>query len=339
MLVYLNAISYYLPCRIVTNEDISREHPEWSVEKISSKVGIEERHWAAENETAGDLAYQAAEQLFVEYNISKEDIDYVIFCTQSPDYFLPSTACLLQDKLGLSKHCGAFDFNLGCSGYVYGLGLAKGLISSKQAHSILLLTGETYTKYINPKDKGNKTVFGDAGTATIISSSFMEGGLNFKLEQFSYGTDGAGANNLIVKNGAAKHFAKDGVDFIDEENNFSFNNNNLFMDGKAIFNFTAFKVPEFLKENLFKNNLILEDVDYFIFHQANEYMLNAVRKRCGIPKERFFIDIKNVGNTVSNTLPIAICKANLQGKFNDIHSLLLMGFGVGLSIGAVLLKK
>lgn len=339
MVAYLNAISYYLPERIVTNEDIANTHPEWSVDKISSKVGIEQRHWSGENETAGDLAYAAAESLFKDNNIEKASVDFIIFCTQSPDYYLPSTSCILQNRLGLSKHCGAFDYNLGCSGYIYGLGIAKGLILTGQAHSVLLLTGETYTKYLSFKDKGNKTMFGDAGSATLVSDTRILKGLNFKIKEFSYGTDGAGAENLIVKNGCSRNPDKNGIDTLDAEGDFYTNDNNLYMDGKAIFNFTAFKIPELVKENIKKNQMDLEKIDLFIFHQANEFMLNTVRKRCGIPIDKFFVDMKDVGNTVCNTLPIAIKKAQSNGLLEDIHSVLLSGFGVGLSMGAVLLKK
>jgi 3-oxoacyl-[acyl-carrier-protein] synthase-3 len=338
MEAYINAISFKLPLKRLTNVDISNIHPEWPVEKISSKVGIEARYVAADNETAGDLAFQAAEILFQEYNINKSIVDYVIFCTQSPDYYLPSTSCILQNRLGLSKKCGAFDYNLGCSGYIYGLGLAKGLILTKQASNVLLLTGETYTKYLNVKDKGNKTLFGDAGTATLLSNVKLEGGLNALIKEFCYGTDGAGYNSLIVRNGCSRNSEKSGHDIYDVEQEFLFNDNNLYMDGKAIFNFTAFEIPKLIKEILFVNSVTLDDVDFFIFHQANEFMLNTIRKRCNIPEEKFYIDIKDIGNTVSNTLPIAIYRSKKSGFLNHAHKVLLSGFGVGLSMGGVLLE-
>lgn len=339
MQAYLNYISIYLPKKIRSNEDISAEHPEWSVEKISTKVGIENRHIASPDETSCDMAYAAAENLFSEYKIEKADIDYIILCTQSPDYKLPSTACILQNKLGLSKSCGAFDFNLGCSGYIYGLGLAKGLIISGQAHHILLLTAETYTKYLSPKDKGNKTIFGDAATASLISFDTAQNGLSYMIGEFNYGTDGNGATSLILKNGGARCPQCEGVDINDEDGNFNHNDNNLYMDGKAIFNFTAFEVPKLIKANLKKNNIQMNDVDLAIFHQANEFMLNTVRKRCGIDSDKFYVDIKDIGNTVSNSIPIAIKKANKTGKLDKVRKLLLSGFGVGLSMGAVILTK
>jgi len=167
---YIKAISYYLPEEIITNEDLVKEFPEWTIDKVASKIGINKRHIAKENETASDMATHAAENLFSEHNIDRSSIDFILLCTQSPDYFLPTSACLIQNRLGLSTSCGALDFNLGCSGFVYGLSLAKGLIAAGIAQNVLLLTSETYSKHIHPKDKGNRTIFGDASAATLVST-------------------------------------------------------------------------------------------------------------------------------------------------------------------------
>jgi 3-oxoacyl-[acyl-carrier-protein] synthase-3 len=238
----------------------------------------------------------------------------------------------------LSKKSGAFDFNLGCSGYIYGLGIAKGLILTNQASRVLLLTGEAYTKYINPLDKGNKTIFGDAGTATLISNEKIESGINASILDFSYGTDGSGAEHLIVKNGALRHKELNGDNKLDENGDFLSNDDNLYMNGKEIFNFTAFMIPPLINEVITKNKTTLDNIDFFFFHQANEFMLNTVRKRCSIPEEKFFVDIKDIGNTVSNTLPIALSRASESGLLKNKEYILLSGFGVGLSMGAVILK-
>lgn len=191
----------YLPEKIVTNEQLVKEFPEWTVEKIADKVGVNQRHVASEEETATDLAIKAAEKMFDEHpEISRNNIDFILFCTQSPEYFLPSSACIIQDKLRLPTKSGAFDFNLGCSGYVYGLAIAKGLIVGGIAKNVLLLTAETYNKYLHPKDKGNRTIFGDAATATVVSTDgFAE------IGNFALGTNGSGAHNLIVENGATRN--------------------------------------------------------------------------------------------------------------------------------------
>lgn len=330
MEAYIKGIAYYLPDTVLTNEELVKQFPEWTVDKISKKVGISERHVTTEDETAGDMAVKAAEKLFTEKGIDRSVIDFVLLCTQSPDYHLPSTSCIIQDKLGLSTRCGAFDFNLGCSGYEYGLAVAKGLVVSGIAKNILLLTAETYTKYIHPQDKGNRTIFGDGATATLISDSGYA-----EIGEFCLGTDGSGAEQLIVKSGCARHFQLVNDYQIDEEGGIH-SSDNLYMNGKAIFDFTSDVVPPLIDETLQKNGLNMEEVDLFVFHQANKYMINYIRKLMGIDKERFYIFMENVGNTVSSTIPIALCEAEKEGKLKG--NIVLAGFGVGLSYGAVILK-
>lgn len=330
MKAYIKGIAYYLPDSVLTNEELVKQFPEWTVDKISKKVGISERHVTTEDETAGDMAVKAAEKLFTEKGIDRSVIDFVLLCTQSPDYHLPSTSCIIQDKLGLSTRCGAFDFNLGCSGYEYGLAVAKGLVVGGIAKNILLLTAETYTKYIHPLDKGNRTIFGDGATATLVSDSGYA-----EIGEFCLGTDGSGAEQLIVKSGCARHFQLINDYQIDEEGGIH-SSDNLYMNGKAIFDFTSDVVPPLIDETLQKNGLNMEEVDLFVFHQANKYMINYIRKLMGIDKERFYIFMENVGNTVSSTIPIALCEAEKEGKLKG--NIVLAGFGVGLSYGAVILK-
>lgn len=327
---YIKAISYYLPEKVVTNEQLVEEFPEWSVDKIAKKVGINERHIASENETAGDMAYQAAEMLIQENGIERECIDFVLLCTQSPDYFLPSTSCIIQSRLGLPTKCGAFDFNLGCSGYEYGLAVAKGLVLSGVAKNILLLTAETYNKHIHPKDKGNRTIFGDGASASLIS---MDGFA--KIGEFVLGSDGSGFDRLIHKTGAMRHYQPMN-DFHEDENGTPLSSDHLFMDGKAIFDFTSDVVPPMIDETLQKNHLTMDDVDLFVFHQANKYMINYLRKLMEIDKDNFYVFMETVGNTVSSTIPIALCEAKKEGRLNG--NVLLAGFGVGLSYGATVIN-
>ena len=197
---YIKAISYYLPEKKLSNEDLIKDFPEWTIEKVALKIGVSVRHISGEQECASDLAFLAAKKIFKEYFINPEDIDFVLLCTQSPDYFLPTTACILQHKLGISTKAGALDFNLGCSGYIYGLSIAKGLICAGVASNILFLTSETYTKHLHPKDKSSRTIFGDGASATLISTEgFAE------IKNFSLGTDGSGAQNLIKKTGGLRN--------------------------------------------------------------------------------------------------------------------------------------
>jgi 3-oxoacyl-[acyl-carrier-protein] synthase-3 len=234
--------------------------------------------------------------------------------------------------LGLNTNIGAFDMNLGCSGFVYGLGLAKGLIASGQAKNILFITSETYTKFLHPQDKSNKTIFGDAAAATLISLEGFGEILNFE-----YGTDGKGANNLIVKNGGLRNFKKTSIETIDEYNN-TISDDYLYMNGPEIFAFTLSAVPALITNTLFKNNLKQEKIDLFILHQANQYILEHLRKKIKIDKEKFFVFMENCGNTVSSTIPIAVFEAQKQAKILKNQHILLAGFGVGYSWAGTVLK-
>ena len=330
MEAFIKAISYYLPEKIVTNEQLVQDFPEWSVDKIAKKIGINERHIAAENETAGDLAFKAAEKLILDNGIDKTQIDFVLLCTQSPDYFLPSTSCIIQNRLGLSTKCGAFDFNLGCSGYEYGLAVAKSFLSSGIAKNVLLLTAETYNKHIHPRDKGNRTIFGDGAAASLISTEGFA-----KIGEFILGTDGSGYDKLILKTGGLRHFQQIN-DYHEDEDGTPLSSDYLFMDGKAIFDFTSDIVPTMINETLIKNDLTMEDINLFVFHQANKYMINFLRKLMAIDKDKFYIFMDNVGNTVSSTIPIALCEALKEDRLHG--NIVLAGFGVGLSYGATIIN-
>lgn len=331
MKTFITAISYYLPNKVVTNEDLVNDFPEWTVEKVAGKVGVSQRHVVAENETATDMATLAAEKLFIEHAIDRSSIDFVLLCTQSPDYFLPTSACLIQNRLGLSTSCGALDFNLGCSGFVYGLSLAKGLISASITKNVLLLTSETYSKHIHPKDKGNRTIFGDAAAATLISTHGFA-----SIEDFCLGTDGSGAKNLMIKKGGLRQPNAKGDLVFDESGNPA-SSDYLYMNGGEIFNFTAEAVPILVEQVLVKNQLSKDDIQLFVFHQANKYMMNYLRKLLEIEADKFYYYIENVGNTVSSTIPIALYEARKEDKIKG--NILLAGFGVGYSWGGVILKS
>src|SRR5579885_119507 len=282
----IRAIEYYLPEKAVTTEQLSAEFPEWSVQKIDEKTGIQARHIAGEDECSSDLAVAAAQKLFASGVCAPRDIDYVLLCTQSPDYFLPTTACLVQDRLGIPTSAGALDFNLGCSGFIYGLGLAEGLISSGQAWRILLITAETYRKFIHHQDRSVRTIFGDGAAATLIGA--LEADSAPPLGPFVYGTDGSGGPNLIVPTGAARapRTAASGCAREDEAGNVR-SEDNLFMNGPEVFNFTISAVPQCVSSLLAKAQMDASTIDLFVFHQANRYMLEHLRKRMKIPQERF----------------------------------------------------
>ena len=331
-MAFIKAISYYLPEKVITNEELVKEFPEWSVEKVAQKVGVESRHLAAKDETAGDMAEKAARKMFEEYKIDPKTIDFLMLCTQSPDYFLPSTACVLQDRLGIPSSAGAFDYNLGCSGCVYGMAMAKGLIAAGIAKNVLLLTAETYSKYLHPSDKSNRSIFGDGAAACLISKEgFAE------IGDFSLGTDGSGANNLIVKTGAARQKDATGK-FVEDEEGHIWYDDYLYMNGGNIFNFTLEAVPAMMKEILEKNKLEKDQIDYYVFHQANKFMLNTIRKVCVLPKDKFYVNLANKGNTVSSTILIGLKECIDNGLIKSGDKVMISGFGVGLSWGGTILK-
>lgn len=331
-MAYIKGISYYLPEKVVTNEELLQEFPEWSVDKVAKKVGVNSRHLAGVSETAGDMAEKAARNLFAEYGVSPEEIDFILLCTQSPDYFLPSTACILQNRLGIPTSAGALDYNLGCSGCVYGMAMAKGFIAGGIAKNVLLLTAETYNKYLHPSDKSNRSIFGDGAAACLISTEGMA-----EIGDFSLGTDGSGAEKLIVRTGAARYSKPTGKNEVDDEGHTRYDDY-LYMDGGGIFNFTLDAVPAMMKDILLKNSMTSEEVDYYVFHQANKFMLNTIRKVCVLPKDKFYVNLEETGNTVSSTVMIALKQCLDAGTINKGMSVMVAGFGVGLSWGGTILK-
>ena len=332
----VSAIEYYLPASTLTTADLAAQFPEWSAAKIDQKTGIQCRHIAAADECSSDLAVNAATKLFESGACRPEEIDYLLLCTQSPDYFLPTTACVIQDRLGIPTSAGALDFNLGCSGFVYGLGLSQGLVASGQASKILLITAETYSKFIHPKDKSVRTIFGDAAAATLISARQSDHPL---IGPFLYGTDGKGAENLIVPTGGMRHRRTGETSEIVEDSSGNFRSrDDLYMNGGEIFTFTLSAVPKSVNSVLHKAGIGLQDVDLFVFHQANKYMLDHLRKRLKIPEEKFYICMSHCANTVSSTIPIALKHAQMDGVLRPGSRVMLVGFGVGYSWGATLVR-
>jgi len=325
-------ISTYLPEQILSNHDLEKEFPEWSADKIADKLGVCTRHVAGASETALDLAECACRKLFEKVPDARSKVDFLLFCTQSPDYILPGNAHILQHRLGLSTSIGALDYNLGCSGYVYGLALAKGVLSSKIAGNLLLVTAETYTKRINAKDKGNRSIFGDGATATLVTAADAE-----KIGEFVLGTDGSGFENLLVRNGGTRNPVEvDAAEKLCGSGNI-YTDNDIFMDGPAIFNFTIDRIPDLVNQTLAANSLTRDDIKLYIFHQANAYILNFLRKMVRIPADRFYLNMRSTGNTVSNTIPIALDDVSAQGLVKPGDKILLAGFGVGYSYGATVI--
>ena len=320
------AIEYYYPEKKITNDDLGKEFPSYDFSNFEKKIGIRNRYVAKEGETALDLAIKACEKLFL--RIDKSKIDFILYCTQSPEFILPTTACVLQDRVGLNKNIGALDFNLGCSGFVYGVSMAKALIESNLASNVLLITAETYSKFLHPHDRSNRSIFGDAAACTLISKSEEKG-----LRDFLFGTDGGGYDKLIIKNGASRNKFDAAASDLSYGTDNSYSDNHLYMDGPEVMNFTTDVIPTFTNEVLSRNKINNEDIDQFIFHQANAFMLNLLRRKINVEKERFYINLEDGGNTVSCTIPIAIKRYAQTIEDNASKNIAIVGFGVGLSWG------
>jgi 3-oxoacyl-[acyl-carrier-protein] synthase-3 len=324
------AIATHVPERILTNEELAELFPSWPAHKILDKTGIRERRIAAEYETAADLAFQAAEKLFAAGAATADEIDFLILCTQASDYVLPTTACILQSRLGLRRDIGALDVNLGCSGFVYCISLAAGLIAAGAATNILILTADTYSKYINERDKSVRTLFGDGAAATLVRAG--KEGSHAALGPFVFGTDGAGAGDLIVETGAFRRprCSESALEREDASGNIR-SDDNLFMDGAKVMGFTLREVPRAYGRLLSLSESTQDDYDYFVLHQANRFMLDALQKKMGLPDAKVPRYFENIGNTVSSTIPFVLAKLMENGQMPPGTRIMLLGFGVGLS--------
>lgn len=329
---YIKAIAYNLPEGILTNAEIARDFPEWTEEKIEKKIGIKQRHIVRDGETASDIAIGAAEKLFAETGFDREQIDYLIFVSQSPDYHLPTTACIIQTKLGLSHNLTVLDINLGCNGFVAGLSVAKAVVVAGQSKNVLLLTGETYSKYMHERDKSNRTIFGDGAAATLVSTEGIA-----EIGEFVIGTDGEGAENLIVKTGGARQPEPANDLKFDEFGN-PRSSDNLYMDGPAILNYSLDSIPQLVADVLAKNGLTMEDIDLHVYHQANIFLANLERRKLRIDKEKYYCNIENVGNTVSSTIPIGLRMAMDDGVLHSGMKVLSVAQGLGYTWGGMVLK-
>lgn len=326
----ISAVSYYLPETVLTNQDLADRFPGLKIDDLTRLTGVTERHIAAKDETAADLALKASEKLFSEHRIDRSKIDFILFNTQWSDYITPATACVLQHRLGLQKNTGALDISQGCTGYIYGLSLAKGLIESRSANQVLLLTSDTITRSVHPMDKSNQAIFGDGAAATLISAT--SGDYTAPIGNCIFGTDGSGYQEIIIRNGGAR-FPIPEYPSEDYEDSFGNIRNDacFYMNGAAIFSFSTRILPEVLSRTLSTNQLNADDIDFFIFHQANRIILETLFKKNKIPPEKTIIHLDKCGNTVSSTIPIAIYHALKEGKVKKGDRILLAGFGVGLS--------
>ena len=319
MFAKIRAIASYLPPTIENNSDIVDG-------RFIKKIGVKSRHIVT-NESAGDLAFNAAEKLFADYNIDRDETDFILLCTQHPDYQMPHTAAHLQSRLGLKKSVGSMDIALGCSGYVYGLAVAKSFIETGLAKKILFLTSSVYTKYINVKDTSTRPLFGDGATATWLEGSDKE-----SLKAFIFGSDGSRYDKLIIPVGGSKFPPRDNPEVFSTDDNKNYRSNyEVFMDGMAITYFTLREIPKLVDDVLIAANLTRNDLDYCIFHQANKFMMTYLRDKAGLNDVPFHNDITDTGNIVSGSVPLAIEQVIKSHGATGLKNVMLAGFGVGLS--------
>ena len=311
----IKKIEYYLPNVTENGQDLLNDNPDWSIEDIQSKTGIYQRHIATEEDMI-EMARLATEKLF-DNGVNRDVIDLLILVTQSPAYPLPTSACILHGELNLKKSCMAFDVNLGCSGFVYALAMCSSLIESGIASSGLIVCSETYTKYIDSSDRTCRPLFSDGAAAVLIAKSSDD-----KIGPFELGTDGSGADYLIVKPNVDEPSLPD----------------KLYMNGSQVFMFTMNRVPKCVDALLDSSAINLNDIDMFIFHQASKLVIENLIRRLELDEEKVFVNYKNVGNTVSASIPIALKDAAIQGRLKEGDTVMLIGFGVGLSWGATLVR-
>jgi len=321
MSIKISTVEYFLPSKVVDNQSLI-DSLGFEMDFLKNKLGIDERRHASPEESCYSLAYEAVKRLLNVYDIPSESIELLITVTQNPDYKLPNVSPLLQHSLGFSTGLAAFDINLGCSGFVYALAVAKAFMGTNGYQRGLIVTSDPYSKILSPDDRATFPLFGDAAAAVLVDACDDE-----NVGAFDLGTDGSGAEALIVRRGGSRYplRANDNCE------------NHLFMDGRAIYTFMMKTVPQSVVRCLKANNLAADDIDFYVFHQASKYMLDSLRERMNIPEKKMVVALSYCGNTVSSSIPIAL-KDLLQEPSNRGKRALLSGFGVGLSWATVTIR-
>jgi 3-oxoacyl-[acyl-carrier-protein] synthase III len=334
MSLVINQIEYYLPEKVVTNEDLAKINPEWDIKKTEEKSGVRSRHITDNGETALDLAIKVVDKMLSLGRIEKDKIGAIIFCTQSPDYIMPSNSFLIHKHFGFNEDVWTFDYNLACSGYIFGLAISMGILKTNLAANILLITSETYSKYLNPKDRGTSILFGDGAAASLISNMENRGIIDVILS-----SNGEKFDMFYIPAGGSRMpksiYTKETT--VDNSGNVK-NLENIHMNGFAVWQFISIKVSEQIIKLLERNRLTVYDIDLFVFHQASKLTLDSLVKMLKIKEDKVFVNLEEIGNTVSSSIPIALKNAEENGRLKRGDLILLSGFGVGLSWGSIIMK-
>ena len=327
--VGIKAMSACVPPDIVYNKDLGYLIPQEEIEKVIGNIGIEQRRIAAADVTASDLCFKAAQQLMIDNNIEPDSIDVLLFMSQTADYRIPATSCLLQHRLGLRRDTVCFDISLGCSGFLFALSTAFAYASLPGINRVLLLDGETFSKIVNRRDKVDWPLYGDAGTATLVEKG------DFGESTFILYTDGSGENVLKIHAGMRNPITADSLVEREQEEGNIRNDLEVFMDGMDVFNFAISKVPKSIKQLLKETSNTIDEVDYLVFHQANRFMMDFFVKKLKVDPERVPFCISKYGNTSSASVPLTIA-SELAGKLDGANRVVLSAFGAGLSWGSAL---
>jgi 3-oxoacyl-[acyl-carrier-protein] synthase-3 len=325
--VGIKALSACVPAEVVYNKDLGYLIPEEEIDKTINNIGIEQRRIAAPDVMASDLCYKAARQLMDDNGIDPSSIDVLLFMSQTPDYRIPATSCLLQHRLGLPRETMCFDISLGCSGYLFALSTAFAYASMQGVNRVLLLDGETFSKIVNRRDKVDWPLYGDAGTATLVEKG------DYGTSTFMLNTDGSDADVLKIHAGMRNPITPESCVEREQEDGNIRSDLEVFMDGMDVFNFAISKVPKSIKQLLKETEHTIDDVDFLVFHQANRFMMDFFVKKLKISPERVPYCISKYGNTSSASVPLTIA-SELQGRLDGDHKVVLSAFGAGLSWGS-----
>jgi len=331
----IEGIGYSLGALTVTNDQLQAENPHWDMSKTIERTGVSSRPIAAEGETALDLAMQASADVFRRLDIGAGDIDALIFCTQTPDHVLPPNSVLLHGRLGMLPSVMAFDITHACSGFVYGLGIARSLVMSGTARRVLVVTADTYSRLVHPLDRSIRPLFGDGAAATIVSAQQPR----LRVIDASFGTSGKNAERFIVKNGGARHASTaDGPPAEPDRSGRVYSDDHIRMDGIGVLSFFNNTVPTAVREMLGKHALAVADISLFVFHQASRLALDGIARALQIPEQKMVVDMEDTGNLVSASIPVVLAKLIDRGVVTEGQTIVLCGFGVGLSWATVLIQ-
>jgi 3-oxoacyl-[acyl-carrier-protein] synthase-3 len=328
----ISTISYHLPAQMLTNQDLCQEFPNMTPDKIFSLSGVRNRYIASADETPSDLAYSAAEKLFSRHPETREEIDVILYCTQEPDAIAPITSCVLHERLHLRSDAFSLDIPNGCTGFVNGLLVAKSLLTNPNFNKILLLTAETGSKMLHPKDLKMRVLFSDAGCATLVSQTDSN-----KIGEFVTGTDGGETKGIWAERSGIRN----PVDiewlsqFTDVPN--GMRNGRALMNGEELLYFCLTRVPKLFTDTLETNGLHIEDIDLFIFHQASKIVLDTLKKKCKIPDDKFLYTLEEYGNSGAATIPLALYVAIKDQRVLPGQKVMLVSFGVGLAWNATII--